>query len=66
MAKNISISLPTLSIKRKNDVIEALKSQNITAEIVEEKLNFQLNDDESDNAMVLIGIMIGVNMCKIF
>ena len=66
MSKVIQITLPDLSKKRQSDVLSAMKGQNIECSIEGNKLTFKVADDTPDSFVCMMGVMIGVNMCKVF
>lgn len=66
MARTIQITLPDISEKRQNYVLEALKEHEIDASIEGNKLTFAVANEAADSLVCMVGVMIGVNMCKMF
>ena len=66
MSRTIQITLPDISEKRQDYVLTALKEHEIDASIEGNKLTFAVANEAPDSLVCMLGVMIGVNMCKMF
>ena len=64
MAKPFNLEMPLISDDQALNVIEVLKKNNIECTFTDKTLRFEMPDDTTDNTICIIGVMIGVNLCR--